>query len=57
MADARSRGAMKGFPGLSVSLISFTPDLGRMLVQTCGPGEPGTYWLVKIATLDAKSIS
>jgi hypothetical protein len=57
MADARSRGAMKGFPGLSVSLISFTPDLGRMLVQTCGPGEPGTYWLVKIATLDTKSIS
>lgn len=47
---------MKDFPGLPVSLINFTPDLGRMIVQTCGPGEPGTYWLVEIPTRDAKPI-
>jgi acetyl esterase/lipase len=56
VADARVRGAMKAFPGLSVSLISFTPDLGRMIVETSGTGDSGTYWLVDIATHGAIAI-
>jgi dipeptidyl aminopeptidase/acylaminoacyl peptidase len=56
VADARVRGTLKAFPGLSVSLVSFTPDLGRMIVETSGTGDSGTYWLVNIATHDAKPI-
>ncbi len=56
VAEARARGALKAFSGLSVELVSFTPDLGRMIVETSGAGDSGTYWLVDIATHKADPI-
>ncbi len=55
-AEARARGTMKAFPGLSVSLTSFTADLGRMIVETSGEGDSGTFWLVDITTGKADPI-
>jgi dipeptidyl aminopeptidase/acylaminoacyl peptidase len=55
-AEARVKGMMKAFPGLSVRLESFTPDLSRMIVQTSGKGDSGTIWLVDIATGQASII-
>jgi pimeloyl-ACP methyl ester carboxylesterase len=49
VAEARIRGAYKAFPGLTVQLKSFTPDLGRLIVETSGTGDSGTFWLVDIA--------
>ena len=56
VADGRARGALKAFPGLSTRLVSFTPDLGRMIIETSGTGDPGTYWLVDIETHRADPI-
>ena len=50
LAESRVRGALKAFPGLSTQLISFTPDLGKMIIETSGTGDSGTYWLVDIDT-------
>jgi pimeloyl-ACP methyl ester carboxylesterase len=55
-AEARARGAFKAFPGLSVTLLSYTADLGRMIVKTSGGGDSGTYWLVDISTGKADPI-
>jgi dienelactone hydrolase len=56
IADSRARGALKAFPGLSASLVSFTPDLGRMIVETSGTSDSGTYWLVDIGAHKADPI-
>jgi acetyl esterase/lipase len=48
--EARAQAMMKAFPGLSVRLESFTPGLARMIVETSGAGDSGTFWLVDIAT-------
>ncbi len=56
VADGRVRGALKAFPGLSTRLVSFTPDLGQMIIETSGTGDPGTYWLVDIETHKADPI-
>lgn len=55
-AEARSRAAIKAFPGLSVGLLGFTSDLGRMIVRTSGTGDSGTFWLVDIGTGQADPI-
>lgn len=55
-AEARMQGAIKAFPGLSVHLKSFTPDLGRMIVETSGTGDSGVYWLVDITTGSADPV-
>jgi len=54
--EARVQAALKAFPGLSVRLQSFTPDLARMIVETSGGGDSGTYWLVDVATGKATPI-
>jgi len=56
IAEARVKGAFKAFPGLSVELVSFTPDLRRMIVETSGKGDSGAYWLVDITTHKADPV-
>ncbi len=40
----------RAFPGLQVNLVSYSADLGRIVVMTDGGDDPGTYWLVDMAT-------
>ena len=53
---AKVRGMCKAFPGLSVSLRSWSDDFNRMVVFTSGGDDSGTYWLVDIATGRAQPI-
>ena len=48
--QARYVGARKAFKGLRMTLISYSRDLARMIVETEGPGDSGTFWIVDIAT-------
>jgi dienelactone hydrolase len=50
LLQARFAAARKAFPGLQARLRSYTPGLKRMIVETDGDGDPGTYWLVDIGT-------
>jgi dipeptidyl aminopeptidase/acylaminoacyl peptidase len=42
--------ARKAFPGLRVTLESFSTGLGRQVVMTDGGDDPGTFWLVDMST-------
>jgi dipeptidyl aminopeptidase/acylaminoacyl peptidase len=53
LSQARFAATRKAFPGLQVHLQSYTPGLQRMIVETEGDGDSGTYWLVDIATGNA----
>jgi len=53
LPQARFAATRKAFPGLQVHLQSYTAGLSRMIVQTEGDGDSGTYWLVDIATENA----
>jgi dipeptidyl aminopeptidase/acylaminoacyl peptidase len=55
-AQARFNGARKALKGYEVSLVSFTDDFNRMIVFTDGGDDSGTYWLVDIATRNAKPL-
>ena len=55
--QARWRGARRAFPQHEVSLVSWTSDLGRLIIFTDGGGDSGTYWLVDIATGRADDIA
>ena len=46
----------RAFPGLQLRLESFSRDLGRIIVETDGTGDPGTYWLVDMTTHHADPI-
>lgn len=37
------------YPNQDVSLVSTTPDFSKMIVQTQGPGDTGTYQLIDLA--------
>lgn len=54
--EARARGVIRAFPGLSVHLVSYTPDLSWVIAETSGTGDSGTYWLVNMATKHADPI-
>jgi hypothetical protein len=56
-AAARARAAFKAFPGQWTRLVSYTSDLGRMIIETGGSGDSGTYWLVDIASGKADPIA
>lgn len=55
-AEARARGAIKAFPGVPLTFLSFTSDLTRMIVETSGAGDSGTLWLVDISTGSADPV-
>lgn len=55
-AEARIRGVLKGFKGHWVALVSYTPNLDRMIVETSGSGDSTTYWLVDMAARRADPI-
>ena len=42
--------AQKAFPGLSVRLVDWNDAFNRLIVQTEGVGDPGSWWLVDIKT-------
>jgi dipeptidyl aminopeptidase/acylaminoacyl peptidase len=46
----------RAFPQQRVHLTSFTPQLDRMIVETEGTGDSGTYWVVNTATHHADPI-
>jgi dipeptidyl aminopeptidase/acylaminoacyl peptidase len=48
--QARVDAAYKAFPGYSVQLISASASFGRMIVQTRGKDDAGTFWLVDLST-------
>jgi dipeptidyl aminopeptidase/acylaminoacyl peptidase len=48
--QARYLGARKAFKDLKMTLVSYSRDLGRMIVETEGTGDSGTYWVVDIAS-------
>ncbi len=54
--QARYDGTRNAFPGYEVELRSFSRDLTRMIVKTDGKDDPGTYWLVDIASGKADPI-
>ena len=47
--QARWSAAKKAFPGRNVQLVSNDADFDRLIVQTEGDGDAGTYWLVDSA--------
>ena len=53
---ARVRGTLKAFPNQTVDLVSWSQDFAKIVVFTSGSGDSGTYWLVDIATGDAKPL-
>ncbi len=53
----RFDGAMKAFPGLQTALVSYSTDLLRMIVETDGGADPGTYWLVDMTSGKATELS
>lgn len=55
-AEARARGAIKAFPHVPVRFVSFTSDLTRMIVETSGVGDSGTFWFVDISTGSAEPV-
>lgn len=54
--QARWNGAARAFPGYTLSLVDYTDDLGVMIVFTEGGDDPGTYWLVEVATGGARPL-
>jgi dienelactone hydrolase len=50
-------GAKRAFKGLRVKLASETPDLDKMIIETEGPGDSGTYYLVDIANHKAEAVA
>lgn len=46
----------RAFPGLRLRLASYSRDLGRIVVETDGTGDPGTYWLVDMTTHHADPV-
>ena len=46
--EARYKSACKAFPGLRVRLASYSADLDQMVVETEGPGDSGTFYLVNL---------
>jgi len=52
----RVRAAQLAFPGLNMRLKSWDLLFSRLIVQTDGPGDPGTWWLVDIASGRADEI-
>lgn len=57
LLEARARGVMKAFPGLSVAIESATSGLGRVVVKTSGSGDSGTYWVVDLTTRHADPLA
>jgi hypothetical protein len=53
---ARFRATRKAFPGFTVSLISYSQGLQRMVVKTEGGDDSGTYWTVDIASGKASPV-
>jgi dipeptidyl aminopeptidase/acylaminoacyl peptidase len=54
--QAKVQAAYKAFPGYVALLVSASADFSRMVVQTTGKDDPGTYWLVDLTTGKAKSL-
>lgn len=50
------RKVYKAFKGREISLERWTPDFGKVLVQTSGNGDSGTWYMVDVAQLKAESI-
>ena len=48
--------ASRAFPGESVSLVSSTPNLDRMVMHTWGPQDSGTYYFVDYPTRKVTAI-
>ena len=48
--QARADSAREAFPQLRVHLISYGAQLERMIVETDGDGDSGSYWLVDIGS-------
>jgi dipeptidyl aminopeptidase/acylaminoacyl peptidase len=48
--------ARKAFPGLRMTLVSFSAGLGRMVVMTDGGDDPGTFWLIDMSTGHAEDL-
>jgi dipeptidyl aminopeptidase/acylaminoacyl peptidase len=48
--QARYLAARKAFKTLHTTLVSYSRDLQRMIVETEGTGDSGTYWLVDMST-------
>jgi dipeptidyl aminopeptidase/acylaminoacyl peptidase len=53
---ARFKATRKAFPGFTVSLISYSQGLQRMVVKTEGGDDSGTYWTVDIASGKASPV-
>ncbi len=46
--EARYQTARRAFPKLRMRLASYSRDLGRLIVQTDGAGDSGTYWFADL---------
>jgi dipeptidyl aminopeptidase/acylaminoacyl peptidase len=55
-AQARVQGTLRAFPNVNATIKSWSEDFSRLVVFTDGDEDPGTYWLVEIATGKARSI-
>lgn len=48
--EARWRGTRKAFAGVNVQLVSSNEAFDRLIVQSEGDGDAGSYWTINIAT-------
>jgi dienelactone hydrolase len=53
--QARVSATHKAFPGLQAHIVSFSTNFQRMIVETDGGDDSGTYWFVDISTGKADS--
>ncbi|HEY5070793.1 MAG TPA: prolyl oligopeptidase family serine peptidase [Caulobacteraceae bacterium] len=56
-SERRYLALRRAFPGLMVTLASFSAGLDRMIAFTDGGQDPGTYWLVDMASGKAAELT
>lgn len=57
LLQARYDGVLGAFRGRRVHLVSWTDDLGKMIVETSGGQDADVYWLVDVAAGSAKVLA
>jgi len=54
--QARYDAVRRAFPGYQVKLESYSADFGKLVVETSGGDDSGTYWLVDMTTSKAQDL-
>ena len=54
--DKLYRASLRAFPGRNMQLMDINDAFDRLVVQTDGPGDPGSWWLIDARTRQASDL-